>query len=139
MFDWLKSRARRHSSELLLERAACRVVERLRFPLIERMEPRRLLQGCTVAGSAMTVSGNTTGDSINISIDVNSKLLVTNNGLEINHANCYVLASSITSITVNADDGSDTVSIDSAVSINATINGGNGGDQLTGGSGGGYA
>jgi len=103
---------------------------------MESMELRLLLQGCNVVGSAMTVTGNAsgTGDDIKIQKDGSSKLLVLNGVSEINHANCYVSDSSITSITVNADNDDDKVEIFTGVSAaNVTINGGNGNDTLTGG------
>jgi len=120
----------------ILERAVRGVVERLRADVsifIEPVEGRRLLQGCNVVGAAMTVTGNTTADTITIAKDGSNKLLVKNGVTEIDPAHCYVSDSSITSITVNADNGDDSVVVSSGVSANTTLNGGNGADTLTGG------
>src|SRR5258706_5072664 len=107
-------------------------------PEIEYLEPRRLLQGCTVINGVMTVTGNSTAaDIITVAEDASERMTVKNGVPEIDHTNCYVPRSSLTLIYIDAVGGDDLVTIMPSVSstLPTHLFGGSGNDTLIGGNG----
>ncbi len=95
---------------------------------VENLEDRTLLSATLVAG-VLTVTGTAQGDQIRLRVEGN-QLDVHENDVKTSFA-----LANVTQITVNALGGDDRVTISRAITINATVNGGEGNDRIKGGSG----
>jgi Ca2+-binding RTX toxin-like protein len=147
MFCWFKSCARRVHNDSILRRAVRRVLKEVRLPSMEQMEPRRLLSSsCSSTGVApsiiVTYNGDAGGNSISASTS-GVTLTITDGSLS-----CQFTQSDVATLNINGDSsgsGSDTITINTSVSVgtinvdgndgNDLITGGNGAEDLTGGAG----
>jgi uncharacterized delta-60 repeat protein len=94
--------------------------------MLENLESRLLLTTASASSGLLTISGTSGSETINIGLNAQDRITIS--GVNSTFAN-------ITSIVVNAGSGNDTVVVSTAISLPATLNGGNGNDTLRGGDG----
>ena len=98
---------------------------------IEMMEQRRLLS-VSLSGGVLTYVGTPAADSVYITYMVaGDKVNVLQGGVQI----ASYARTSVRSIRATLGDGNDSLTINAAINAPATIDGGNGHDNLSGGSG----
>ncbi len=153
LFHWLKSLTRRGRRSRLGPMARQQrmqsVWRRLGItsanvsPAIEALEDRSLLSfTATLSTNAVTFNGDATGDTLTFDVDVSGNLRHNQVGGGFN-SNIDLdtttggdqprLASTVTSLTVNAEGGADTITLDAALTGltgDVTINGGTGDDTV---------
>src|SRR5882672_8054710 len=103
MFSWLRSFARRgrsgRRSSVLGEAVAA---------MIERMEPRMLLDSCSDDGLGnLTYNASANGDQITLAVDINNNLVISNS---VGPNSCSNPLSQISHVTINGLGGDDTIS-----------------------------
>ncbi len=101
-----------------------------RPPLIETLEQRRLLS-VSLDNGVLTVVGSKKADVITCSLDSTGTML----HLSENGAASDFPLDQVTGINISGGNGNDIVTLDPAVTLPGTLDGGNGSDQLFGGSG----
>jgi Ca2+-binding RTX toxin-like protein len=98
---------------------------------VELLESRRLLSTSLGSDGLLTIMGTTDADVISVNMSTSgSDVVINDNGFTKSYA-----ASSVTSMNISLGLDNDVCSVDSSVSIPATITGGSGNDVITGGSG----
>ena len=111
--------------------AALPKLSRAAGPVVDALERRVLLTSCpSVSAGVLTVNADNVADTLVIRT-VTGNLKVLDGGVEA----CSVAESSVTDkVIVNADAGNDSVTVESSVStfIEFELNGGDGGDTLSG-------
>ena len=113
------------------------VAARQTRPTMEGLEGRTLFAvapaAAVLTGGMLDVTGTRTSDDIRVALNAGtSQLDVTANGTLLGS---FDLSAVTNGIRVDAGNGKDTVVIDAAITLDATLLGGNGKDSLTGGAG----
>ncbi|MGE5610269.1 MAG: calcium-binding protein, partial [Bacillota bacterium] len=98
-------------------------------PIIEQHEQRMLLSA-SLSNGLLLVDGTAAANAISLSVEAGYIRVIEDGGTPTDFT-----AAAVTSILVNAGDGDDSVAISSAITVPATIRGGNGNDYLVGGAG----
>jgi hypothetical protein len=75
MFAWLSSRARVNQRQQLFLPAV--------LPVVQQMEPRRLLSTCSVVGDDITVTGDSVADTLTVEVNGSGELVFKDGGSEI--------------------------------------------------------
>src|SRR5438270_13342733 len=107
--------------------------QRISAAVAEVLERRRLLSAtASVVSNVLTVSGDTATDTIVVQKDGGG----TNAQVVVNSSVIFTTAlSGLTAISLSNSGGNDTLTVDSAITLPATITGGSGSENITGGGG----